>query len=241
MIPSRYRPSSSFRSSSDRFRDVASCRKGRCRREENDYRDLGPGKYDGSSMMELQQSRPKTRGSILGGSGGHRSVVPRAEVNWYPGRKDYPNLGPGVYHQASRSFLTKTDAIMFLPGSRRGFHSFLNSGRSKRLMGDAVLFKTARADGEHLGPGSYDLPPTLDNGRRPSTAPEASLRVKPQQTRPRSRLRRAVSSTSSVNGTGCLKGSVGADAGLYMEEEEERAAAVNAVRALPELHVRYGD
>ncbi|CAB1118994.1 unnamed protein product [Ectocarpus sp. CCAP 1310/34] len=132
--------------------------------------------------------------------------------------------------QASRSFLTKTDAIIFLPGSRRGFHSFLNSGRSKRLMGDAVLFKTARADGEHLGPGSYDLPPTLNNGRRPSTGPEASLRVKPQQTRPRSRLRRAVSSTSSVNGTGCLKGSVGADAGLYMEEEEERAAAVNAVR-----------
>ncbi|CAM9328599.1 unnamed protein product [Ectocarpus fasciculatus] len=209
MIASRERPSSSFRSSSDRFRDVASYRQGRCRREENDYRDLGPGKYDGSSIMELQQSRPKTRGSILGGSGGHRSTVPRAGVNWYPGRKDYPNLGPGVYHQASRfpfalqaprSFLAKNDAIMFLPGSRRGFHSFLNSGRSKRLMGDAVLFKTARADGEHLGPGSYDLPPTLNNGRRPSTAPESSLGVKPPQSRPRSRPRRAVSSTSSIIG-----------------------------------------
>ncbi|CAN0079960.1 unnamed protein product [Ectocarpus sp. 6 AP-2014] len=193
---------------------------------------------------------PEDQGKHSRGQWGHRSAVPRPEVNWYPGRKDYPKLGPGVYHQArrilmvpfarqaSRSFLTKTDAIMLLPGSRRGFHSFLNSGRSKRLMGDAVLFKTARADGEHLGPGSYDLPPTLNNGRRPSTAPEASLRVKPQQTRPRSRLRRVVSSTSSVNRTQCLKGSVGAAAGLYVEEEEERAAAVNAVRALPELHVR---
>lgn len=35
-------------------------------------------------------------------------------------------------------------------------------------MGDAVLFKTARADGEHLGPGSYDLPPTLKNGEEAS-------------------------------------------------------------------------
>lgn len=33
--------------------------------------------------------------------------------------------------QASRMFLAKNEAIMFLPGSRRGFHSFLNSGRSK--------------------------------------------------------------------------------------------------------------
>lgn len=32
-------------------------------------------------------------------------------------------------------------------------------------MGDAILFKTARADGEHLGPGSYDLPSTLTNGK----------------------------------------------------------------------------
>lgn len=28
-------------------------------------------------------------------------------------------------------FLAKKEAIIFLPGSRRGFHSFLNSGRSK--------------------------------------------------------------------------------------------------------------
>ena len=34
----------------------------------------------------------------------------------------------------------------------------------QRLMGDAILFKTGRSDGEHLGPGSYDLPSTLTNG-----------------------------------------------------------------------------
>ncbi len=28
----------------------------------------------------------------------------RKGVNWYPGRRDYPNLGPGVYHQASDIF-----------------------------------------------------------------------------------------------------------------------------------------
>lgn len=32
------------------------------------------------------------------------------------------------------------------------------------LMDDAVLFKTARPGGQHLGPGSYDLPSTLTNG-----------------------------------------------------------------------------
>lgn len=34
----------------------------------------------------------------------------------------------------------------------------------QRLMGDAILFKTARSAGEHLGPGSYDLPSTLTTG-----------------------------------------------------------------------------
>lgn len=46
----------------DRFHDVSSYRKGRCRREQNEYRDFGPGMYDGPSMMELQQTRPKTMG-----------------------------------------------------------------------------------------------------------------------------------------------------------------------------------
>lgn len=32
-------------------------------------------------------------------------------------------------------------------------------------MGDAVLFKTARCAGKHLGPGSYDLSSTLNNGK----------------------------------------------------------------------------
>ena len=51
-----------FRACQDRFQDVSSYRKGRCRREENEYRDLGPGKYDRPSMMELQQARSKTMG-----------------------------------------------------------------------------------------------------------------------------------------------------------------------------------
>ena len=42
---------------------------------------------------------------------------------------------------------------------------FSYAPRHQRLMGDAVLFKTAKADGEHLGPGSYDLPSTLRNGK----------------------------------------------------------------------------
>ena len=32
------------------------------------------------------------------------------------------------------------------------------------LMDNAALFKTARPAGQHLGPGSYDLPSTLKNG-----------------------------------------------------------------------------
>ncbi|CAN0427691.1 unnamed protein product [Pylaiella littoralis] len=231
-------PTSSFRSSSDRFRDVPSFRKGRCRREENEYRDLGPGKYDGSSMVELQQTRPKTMGSILGGGCGHRSAVTWKGVQWFPGRKDFPNLGPGVYHQASRMFLSKNEAVMFLPGSRRGFHSFLSSGRSKRLMGDAVLFKTARADGEHLGPGSYDLPSTLKNGLRPRTAPEPTEQLKPP--RARSRLaERAGHLGGSVAGQGGRVASALSpvsrrpSVGLYLEEE--RAADIEAVRGLPAL------
>ncbi|CAN0198698.1 unnamed protein product, partial [Hapterophycus canaliculatus] len=101
------------------------------------------------------------------------SAVARTGVNWFPGRRDYPHLGPGAYHQAraggSRMFMSKKDAIMLLPGSRRGFHSFLNSGRSKRLMGDAARFETASRDGQHLGPGSYDLPSTLTNGESAQT------------------------------------------------------------------------
>eukprot|EP00903_Cladosiphon_okamuranus_P015744 g14532.t1 len=216
--------------------------------------------YDRPSMMELQQARPKTMGSIAGGSSTHRSTVARKGVNWYPGRRDYPNLGPGVYHQASRMFLAKDEAVMLLPGSRRGFHCFLNSGRSKRLMGDAVLFKTARSDGEHLGPGSYDLPSTLTTGRRPGTAPEASIPDMPlvPHARVRSRSERVgcagklgkerafPSSTSSTSPSGMtMRKGIGLGvAGLarqvvydYKYLEEERAEDVRAVRALPNINV----
>lgn len=72
-----------------------------------------------------------SRRIVLGGAAVHRSTVTRKGSNWYLGRKDYPHLGPGVYHQPSRSFLGKSDSVVYLPGSRRGFHAFLNSGRSK--------------------------------------------------------------------------------------------------------------
>ncbi len=36
-----------------------------------------------------------------------------------------------LLHQPSRMFLGKKEAVAFLPGSRRGFHCFLNCGRSK--------------------------------------------------------------------------------------------------------------
>lgn len=37
-------------------------------------------------------------------------------------------------------------------------------------MGDAARFETARRDGQHLGPGSYDLPSTLTNGEGEETS-----------------------------------------------------------------------
>lgn len=76
---------------------------------------------------------------VLGGRSNYRSTVYRKEINWYLGREDYPHLGPGVYHQPSRSFLGKKDAVVYLPGSRRGFHTFLNSGRSKVCLTSVYL------------------------------------------------------------------------------------------------------
>eukprot|EP00752_Nemacystus_decipiens_P008392 g7502.t1 len=156
-------------------------------------------------------------------------------------------------------FLAKNEAIMFLPGSRRGFHSFLNSGRSKRLMGDAILFKTARSDGEHLGPGSYDLPSTLTTGRRPGTTPEFAAPAMPLVPQSRSRSRRvecsrrlggsssiregkarASSSPSSAANFSYQKGTEDTKDTRLLRNvylEEERAEDVRAVRALPNISV----
>lgn len=73
----------------------------------------------------------RSRRILLGATAVHRSTVTRKGSNWYLGKEEYPQLGPGVYSRPSRSFLGKSDAVVYLPGSRRGFHAFLNSGRSK--------------------------------------------------------------------------------------------------------------
>lgn len=51
----------------------------------------------------LSSHAPNCSCSIPGGSSTHRSAVTRKGVNWYPGRRDHPNLGPGVYHQARKT------------------------------------------------------------------------------------------------------------------------------------------
>ena len=83
--------------------------------------------------------------SVLGGRSFHLSTVTRRGSDGHEGRKDRPHIGPGTYHRASRMFFAKNEAIMFLPGSRRGFHSFLRSGRSKvstRSVADTTIVYT---------------------------------------------------------------------------------------------------
>ncbi|CAM9555332.1 unnamed protein product [Ascophyllum nodosum] len=107
--------------------------------------------------------RSKTAGSIPGGSSSHRSTVSRKGSNWFPGKEEYPYLESGLHHQVSSIFCTREEAIRRLPGSRKGSPCFLNCGRSKVLMGDAIRFKTMKDVYSHLGPGSYDIPSTLTN------------------------------------------------------------------------------
>ena len=77
--------------------------------------------------------------SISGGSSTHRSTPSQKGSNLFPGKEEYPHLGPGSYHQASRIFCAREEAIRRLPGSRKPPPCFLNSGRSK------VVLRTASA------------------------------------------------------------------------------------------------
>lgn len=104
--------------------------------------------------------------SILGGRSFHRSTVPRLASDGYEGKKDQdsPHVGPATYDRASRLglFFAEREAVMFLPGTRRGFHSFLSSGRSKVRHNNLKILcirPVSHNDAEILHPCSHSCKP----------------------------------------------------------------------------------